>query len=100
MANTDRALAARFTDGDEGQQRCKDTQSPPPFLGLVDRTISPSSAKFQSQKGRDAIEEEIRNLRKECTWGECSVSEWSEVRHVKKRFRTYVRLVFYYHGSK
>ena len=50
---------------------------------MVTRTISPSSAEFHSPKGRDAIEEEISDLHKEGTWDESSVSEWSEVRHIK-----------------
>ncbi len=52
MTNADRAFAAKFLDGNNEEHRCKDTSSPVPFLGLVTRTISPSSAEFLSQKGQ------------------------------------------------
>lgn len=41
MTRTDRALAARFADGEEGQHHRTDSQSHSPFLGLVLRCALP-----------------------------------------------------------
>ena len=63
--------------------------------------MSPSPAEFHSQKGRDPIEEEIRDLRKEGTWDEDSVSEWSEVRHIQHNgFTPMSGLIFTIMGQK
>ena len=100
MTSADRAMAARFADGD-GQHREKDTSSPSPFLGLVVRTIPPSSAEFHSHKGQAAIREEIADLRKDVTWDESSVAEWSEVRHIKHNgFTPMSGLLFTIMGQK
>jgi len=100
MTSADRAMAARFADGD-GQHREKDTSSPSPFLGLVVRTIPPSSAEFHSHKGQAAIKEEIADLRKDVTWDESTVAEWSEVRHIKHNgFTPMSGLLFTIMGQK
>ena len=100
MTDADRAMAARFSDGD-GQHRERDTSSPVPFLGLVVRTIPPSSAEFHSDKGRTAIKEEIDDLRKDLTWDESSAAEWSTVRHIKHNgFTPMSGLLFIIMGQK
>ena len=100
MTDADRAMAARFSNRD-GQYRERDTSSPVPFLGLVVRTIPPSSAEFHSDKGRAAIKEEIDDLRKDVTWDESSVAEWSTVRHIKYNgFTPMSGLLFIIMGQK
>ena len=100
MTSADRAMAARFTD-DDRQHRDKHNSSPTPILGIVVRTIPPSSAEFHSDKGQAAIREEIEDLRKDVTWDESTVSEWSEVRHIKHNgFTPLSGLLFIIMGQK
>ena len=66
LTEADRARSTTFSAGN-GQHRTKLVSSPTPLLGLVVRSIAPSSAEFHSLKGRAAIEEEISDLRKDET---------------------------------
>ena len=75
--------------------------SPMSLIGLVTRTIAPSSSEFHSARGKAAIEEEITDLRKDQTWDESFVREWSEVRHIKHSgFTSMSGLLFLIIGQK
>ena len=70
-------------------------------MGLVTRTIPANSPDFHSPKGRAAIEAEISDLRSEEVWDEQSVSEWGEVKHIKKDGHTPLcGLIFLIMGQK
>ena len=75
--------------------------SPASLLRLVTRTIVPNSAGFHSAKGKAAINEAISDLRKDQTWDESSVREWSGVRHIKHNgFTPISGLLFLIMGQK
>ena len=59
MTSADHAMTARFTDAD-GLHHDKDTSSPTPILGLVVRTIPPSSAEFHSDRGQALYMKKLR----------------------------------------
>ena len=100
MTSADLEIAPRLSSG-EGEHRERGSESPSPLLDLVVRSIPPSSAEFHSPKGRAANEEEISDLRKDDTWDESSVSEWSVVRHNKHNsFTPMSGLLFIIMGQK
>ena len=65
------------------------------------RTIPPSSVESHSIKGWAATNEEIEDLKKDVTWDESTVAEWSEVRHIKHNgFTLMSGLLFIIMGQK
>ena len=101
LTDTDRGHAAKYLDGNDEEHRCKDCGHYPSFYGLVVRSISPSSAEFHSDRGKAAIDKEITDLRKEGTWDESSVAEWSKVRQIRHNgFTPMSGLLFIIMGQK
>jgi hypothetical protein len=100
LPRDERIFSAQVASADE-EHRDKSAPSPCPYLGLVVRTIPPSSSEFHSKQGREAIDNEIEDLRKEGTWDEGSVKEWSEARNIKHNaFTPMSGLLFIIMGQK
>ena len=79
----ERAFSSQFNTGTDEHREKGSYSQVPPNLGLVVRTIPPSSSEFHSKRGREAIDTEIDDLRKDVTWDESTVCEWSEARKIK-----------------
>lgn len=97
----ERAFSSHFNDG-SGEHRRKGTYSQvPPNLGLVVRTIPASSLEFHSKRGREAIDAEVEDLRKEVTLDESTVCKWPVARIIKHNgFTPMSGLLFMTMGQK
>ena len=77
-----KALAATVqAEGTPDSHRPKHIASPATYLGMVTKTVPPSSPEFHSAAGRAAINKEVGGLRQQTVWDESIVAEWSSVRH-------------------
>ena len=72
-------------EGQEAEHRQKHPESPYAYVGLVTKTIPPSSPEFHSAAGRAAIKKEVGGLRSQVVWDESTVAEWSEVKHLRHK---------------
>ena len=78
-----KSTPCQFSTGTDEHREKGSYSQVPPNLGLVVRTIPPSSSEFHSERGREAIDTEIDDLRKDVAWDESTVCEWSEARKIE-----------------
>ena len=84
-----------------GPHRPKHSGASSNVLGLVTKTIPPSSPEFHSAAGRAAINKEVGGLRDQTVWDETTVAEWSTVRHQRHNgYPSMVGLLFIIMGLK
>ena len=79
--NSDILSAAVQAEEPPGPHRPKHSGASSNALGLVTKTIPPSSPEFHSAAGRVAINKEVGGLRDQTVWRETMVAEWSTVWH-------------------